>query len=82
MRHPSALLSRYAAERDAMESKWVSDPPPSSDAFELAEEAEARWLTVVEDAIAAKAAPDQRPFLVRHLWRRWNAAANLPTPAN
>lgn len=82
MQHPSALLSRYAGERDALETAWVADPPPSSDAFKLGDETEACWLTVIEDAIAAKAAPDQRPMIVRRLWRRWNAAAALPTPAS
>lgn len=81
MGHPAALLSRYAAERDATETAWVADPPPSGDAFKLGDEAEAEWLTRVSDAIAAKAAPDQRPMLVRGLWRRWNAAADLVIPA-
>ncbi len=77
MRHPSALLSRYGAERDAMEAAWVADPPDSSSAFEAADDAETRWLSTVNDAIASRSAPDQRPWLVRHLWHRWNAEAGL-----
>lgn len=82
MRHPSALLSRYDSERDTLEATWVADLPSSSDAFKLGDEAEACWLTTVEDAIAAKAAPESRPTIVRRLWRHWNAAADLTLPAN
>ncbi|MCZ7631570.1 MAG: hypothetical protein M5U19_22045 [Microthrixaceae bacterium] len=80
MRHPGALMSRYATERDATEAAWVADPPTSSDAFKLGDEAEARWLTLVTDAMAAKAAPDGRPMIVRRLWRGWDSAAGLTIP--
>lgn len=79
MRNPGALLSRYAPERDAMEREWAAEPPPSAEAFELGAQAEERWLALVSEAIAAGAAPDERPALVRRLWRRWDGTAGMPT---
>lgn len=78
MVNPGALLSRYAPDRDALEADWVADPPDPATAFELAARAEQRWLGIVSDAIAAGAAPDERPAFVRRLWRRWDAAAAMP----
>lgn len=80
MRHPTALLGRYRAERDAAEAEWLAAPPPSARAFTLAGRLESKWLVAVEEAVAAKAAPDGRPARVQRQWRRWDEAAGVPRP--
>ncbi len=73
MRDPGALLPRYAQERDRIESIWFADPPPSQEAFALADVLESRWLADVVDGRPR----DLRPPLVRRQWRRWDRDAGL-----
>lgn len=65
MRDPGALLPRYRDERDRLERAFLSDGVTSADAFELADEASARWTADVLDGPSA----DRRPFHVRRYWR-------------
>lgn len=78
VRHPAALLGRYRAERDATEAEWLAAPPTSAAAFARGDELESAWVDAVAEAVAAKAAPDQRPTRVRRQWRRWDDEAGLP----
>lgn len=77
MRNPGALLTRYRSERDDLERHWSLEPPASAEAFRSADELTAIWSERVDEAIAAKAAPDVRPWIVRRLWRRWDEAAAI-----
>jgi hypothetical protein len=72
--HP-ASLARFAAERDRLEAGWLADPPAGTDAFEIADAAEERWLA---DLLAADL-PDRRPAWLRAQWRRIDRAAGLPS---
>jgi len=77
MRDPAALIGRYAAERALTERAWLRHPPPSAEAFAVAERLRARWLADVTAAATAPGADDLRPRLVRQMWRRWNRAAGI-----
>ncbi len=65
---PEGLV--YLAERDAVEREWLTDPPPSAEAFRRGDELLARWTT-------ALAAGDTRPRFVRRLWRERDRRAGL-----
>lgn len=75
MLDPLRLLSRYSAERDAVEAAWVVDPPTGSAAFEEAAALEARWAA---DVVGA-AQPETRPLFVRRHWAGRDKAAGVPT---
>ncbi len=77
MRNPEALLGRYGAQRDSVEAAWIADPPPSAGAFAQGDQLEQSWLELVIEAVAAKAAPDVRPPLVRRQWKRWTREASI-----
>jgi dipeptidase len=77
MRDPAALVGRYAAERAHTEQAWLRRPPPSADAFAVADDLEQRWLA---DVLGVPVR-DLRPALVRRLWRRWDRAAGMPAAA-
>jgi secernin len=66
MRDPAALVALFAAERDALESAWFADPPPSGEAFAEGDRRLAEWTARVE----AVEAEDRRPGPVRRYWRR------------
>lgn len=72
---PQALLARYGAERDAVQHRWLADPPDSADAFAEADRLEARWAA---DVVGA-AQPDRRPRFVRRWWSAHDRAAGIPT---
>lgn len=76
LRDAERLLPIYAEERDRLEAAWISDPPPSSEAFERAEVLESEWLGRVLEREAA----DRRPLFVRRMWREVDRSAELPTP--
>jgi secernin len=62
--HP-ASLARFSAERDRLEAGWLADPPKGATAFEVADEAEERWLA----DLRAADLPDRRPAWLRRQWR-------------
>ena len=68
---------RRCGERDDLERHWSLEPPASAEAFRSADQLTALWSERVDEAIAAKAAPDVRPWIVRRLWRRWDEAAAI-----
>jgi hypothetical protein len=66
MHDPATLGALFAAERDALESAWLADPPSPGEAFAEADRRLADWTARVEAGRAA----DRRPSLVRRYWRR------------
>ena len=72
LRDPS-LLALYAAERDAVEARWLAAPPPPRAAFAEADHLLATWLARVQAARPR----DTRPRFVRRYWSRRNARAAL-----
>ncbi len=66
-------IACYRAERDAVESAWVADRPPTGDAFAVGAGLESRWL----DAAAATGGRDRRPGWVRRRWEDVDRAAGI-----
>jgi secernin len=74
MRDPERLLPRFVAERDALERRWLTDPPDPTAAFAAADQLTAAWLA----RVTAVAGPDRRPPYVRRYWRIRDRRAELP----
>jgi secernin len=74
LRDPERLLPRFVAERDAVERRWLTEPPNATAAFAAADELTAAWL----ERVTAVAASDLRPPYVRRYWRVRDARAELP----
>lgn len=74
MADPTALLARFAHERDRTEAGWLSDPPAAASAFQAGDELERRWTRDVIDS----ALPDRRPFTVRRWWSRQDRTDLMP----
>lgn len=68
-RNPTAFESAAAA-RDALEAEWTSALPEFSDAWESAD----AWE---RDALTIAPGDDERPLLVRELWRGYDSAAGM-----
>jgi secernin len=77
LRDPDRLLPRFAAERDAVEQRWLADPPTATAAFAAADELTAAWL----ERVSAVTATDARPPYVRRYWRVRGERAELPPRA-
>jgi secernin len=77
LRDPERLLPRFVAERDAVERRWVADPPDAVAAFAAADELTAAWRERVTSVVSG----DVRPPYVRRYWRIRDARAELPEPA-
>ncbi len=75
MTDPQALLPRFTHERDTVESAWVQEPPPSAEAFALADDLRARWT---QDVVGASQ-PERRPRYVRRFWASADNTAAVPT---
>lgn len=69
VRDPAAFAGAAAA-RDELERRWVTEHVPVADAWTMAAAWESRTGRIA-------AGSDERPALVRELWRRWDAAAGL-----
>ena len=69
---PSGLSSHFFDERDALEERWLTHPPESSEAFSEADDLLARW-----DASLRPTEPDPRPRWTQRYWQHRNARANL-----
>ncbi|MDJ0786807.1 MAG: peptidase U34 [Myxococcota bacterium] len=76
MRDPDRLLPLFSGERDALEARWLADPPAAAEAFAEADRQLARWTARVERA--AHAARDIRPAHVRRYWEKRDARARIP----
>ncbi len=77
MSDPSRLLDRYVAERDAVERRWIADPPEPDAAFTEADDLTERWIS---DVAGAKRR-DVRPPWVRRYWQVRDRRAGLPDPS-
>lgn len=77
LRDPERLLPLYAAERDALEARWLEEPPEPAAAFTEAD----RQLAVWRDRVAAQGATDRRPGFARRHWRIRNQRAGLDIEA-
>jgi len=73
MRDLQDLAPVFQQERDQTEAEWLSKPVSSAEAFAEGDELLVRW----QQAIAARADRDLRPWLTRRFWSRRNATANL-----
>jgi secernin len=65
MRDPATAFELFAAERDGVQQRWLSEPPESAAALAEADHLLERWTADVEDAVDR----DVRPPWVRHYWR-------------
>jgi secernin len=74
LRAPERLLPRFVAERDAVEARWLAEPPDPAVAFGTADELTAAW----QQRVTAVAVTDERPPFVRRYWRVRDARAELP----
>jgi secernin len=72
-RDPATLLPLFAADRDAVESAWLTAPPEPAAAFERADRLLEEWTA----RVSAAAGKDTRPWFVRHYWRIRDRRAGL-----
>ncbi len=72
MRDPEAAFPRFEAERDEVEREWLADPPPTDEAFEMAERLARTWLDRIGQV------EDRRPWWVRRYWAIRDRRAGLP----
>jgi hypothetical protein len=71
LRDPARLLPLFAAERDAVEARWIAEPPGSADAFAEGDRLLAEWTA----RVAAEPAADTRPWWARRYWNTRNRRA-------
>lgn len=64
MRDPARLRSLFVPERDALEARWLIDPPEPRAAFAEGDRLLAQWTARVE----AAGGTDRRPGFVRRYW--------------
>jgi len=74
MRDPARLRLLFAAERDAVETRWRAMPPEPSVAFAEGDRLLAEWTV----RVAAAAGPDTRPRAVRRYWRVRDQQVDVP----
>ncbi len=72
LRDPQRMLPRYAKERDALEERWLAQPPDPADAFAEADRQLQSWQAAVDGP-----GPDRRPGAVRRYWDERNRRAGL-----
>jgi len=73
-RDAGRLLPLFTAERDALEARWLADPPEPGKAFAEAERHLAAWEVRVAEAEDGR---DHRPLWARRYWRVRDARAGL-----
>jgi secernin len=71
LRDLGPAIARFAMERDAVEARWLADPPATADAFADSRRLEERWLA---DLVALDL-PDRRPPWLRQAWSGLRAVA-------
>lgn len=74
LRDHAAGLALFTEERDATERAWLDAPPEPGEAAAEADRLDRWWTALVAGADLA----DARPAWLRRLWRRWDAAADVP----
>ncbi|MCH7959962.1 MAG: C69 family dipeptidase [Candidatus Hydrogenedentes bacterium] len=73
MKNPSETTPLFMAERDAIQQRWIDDPPSGEAAFTEAATALRGWTQAVEERGAA----DIRPMWTRRYWAKRNRLAGL-----
>ena len=73
MRDPARAYPLFQAERDAVEARWLINPPEPAESFAEADALLAKWTT----AVAALEMRDTRPWFVRRHWRIRNQRAGI-----
>ena len=73
LRDPGRLRALFIAERDAVEARWQAASPEPRAAFAEGDRLLADWTA----RVAATAAADTRPLIVRRFWRTRAARAKL-----
>ena len=73
MRNPERLMPLFAGERDAVETRWLAEPPEPVHAFSEGDRLLARWTA----RVAAEEAQDSRPWWARRYWSARNGRAGL-----
>ncbi|HSM67076.1 MAG TPA: hypothetical protein VK860_12280 [Ilumatobacteraceae bacterium] len=76
LRDHGTALARFAGERDALERRWLAEPPETATAFAESAALEHAWL---EDLAAAELT-DVRPDWLREHWHDLDVRAGLPAP--
>ena len=76
LRDHAGSLGRFVAARDALERRWLDQPPATADAVAASAAAEASWLADLVDADL----PETRPEWLRSLWQELDASAGLAAP--
>ncbi|MGA7988025.1 MAG: C69 family dipeptidase [Candidatus Dormiibacterota bacterium] len=71
---PPVTVPQFAAQRDAVEHRWLADPPKSQDAFREADGLLDQWTA----AVSSQRPRDRRPMWVRRYWRERAERAGLP----
>ena len=74
LKDPGRLVPLFAAERDAVEARWLADPPSPAEAFAEADE----LLQIWSDRVHAAQPKDGRPLWVRRYWQVRNRRAGVP----
>ncbi len=75
LRDPARLAPRFVPERDALETRWLADPPPPAEAFAEADRLLARWT----EAVWADDVGDTRPWWARRYWATRDRRADMPS---
>jgi secernin len=73
LRAPEELRPLFIPQRDAIEARWLDNPPEPQQAFHEADELLARWT----DAVSAHTVRDVRPLWVRRYWAKRSRRAGL-----
>lgn len=71
LRDQAAAVARVSAERDAVQERWLADPPPTATALAEAGERYDAWA----DALAADPPAETRPWWLRRRWAAYDRAA-------
>jgi len=73
LRNPARLLPLFTAVRDAVEARWIDDPPDPAAAFAEGDQLLREWT----DRLVAVRSTDSRPFRACRYWRLRNRWARL-----
>ncbi|MEN8114041.1 MAG: C69 family dipeptidase [Actinomycetota bacterium] len=78
MRNPARLAALFTDERDAIEDRWLADPPAGQAAFDEGSQLLDAWAAAVAEADDGA---DVRPFWTRQYWAQRDRAAALHQPS-
>jgi len=70
MKDPATLAPLFLDNRDAVEARWLADPPPGQQAFDEHADLLTTWSSRVADAPESD---DTRPWFTRRYWSKRDA---------